>query len=137
MSKNTHALDIVILSKEYAAYKAALEAYTEPTFSITQATDDPLQIEHDKVRVMLADPGLAASIVDKCDNLQWIQSGWAGDTPLIKQNKRNYVLSGKILRKNELGGKIWHNYELRSAKKNRLPHRFRRCSLPLCRIAPI
>ena len=94
MSKNTHALDIVILSKEYAAYKAALEAYTEPTFSITQATDDPLQIDHDKVRVMLADPGLAASIVDKCDNLQWIQSGWAGNTPLIKQNKRNYVLSG-------------------------------------------
>lgn len=94
MSENTPSLDVVILSKEHAAYKAALEKYGQPAFNIIQATDDPSAIDQKQVRVMLADPGLAADIVNDCDRLQWIQSGWAGNTPLIKQQKRDYVLTG-------------------------------------------
>lgn len=94
MSENNQSLDVVILSKEHAAYKAALESYGRPAFNVIQATDDPSAIDQKQVRVMLADPGLAADIVNGCDRLQWIQSGWAGNTPLIEQQKRNYVLTG-------------------------------------------
>lgn len=94
MTDTTTSLDVVILSNEFAAYADALCHYENPVLNIVQATDKPEQIDTCSVEIMLADPSLAAEIVDKCDNLQWIQSGWAGNTPLINANNHAYTLTG-------------------------------------------
>lgn len=94
MTDTASSLTITILSDEYAQYEQALTAYTDPGFTIACATDDPAQVATDEVQVMLADPGLAAAVINDCHQLRWLQSGWAGNTPLVNAAKRDYVLTG-------------------------------------------
>ena len=94
MHQTNDSANVVILSKEYDAYHRALSQYNAPAVHIVTATDDPQQIDLESTQVMLADPGLAASVIEKCKNIKWVQSGWAGNTPLLEKSKRDYWLSG-------------------------------------------
>ena len=54
----------------------------------------PEDLTAENVTVMLADPDLAACIIDKCSALTWCQSTWAGNAPLLNADKEDYVLTG-------------------------------------------
>ncbi|AWL10968.1 Glyoxylate/hydroxypyruvate reductase [Saliniradius amylolyticus] len=45
-------------------------------------------------QILLADPDLAATALNRLPKVQWIQSTWAGVRPLLNHNRRNYQLTG-------------------------------------------
>lgn len=50
--------------------------------------------QYDGQPVLLARPDFAAAILDQSPPVKWIQSTWAGVTPLINHSARSYVLTG-------------------------------------------
>lgn len=97
-SDRQHAIELTILSDEAKQIKQALEAkedkLTSLPIAIVQCETSPDEIDVERVTVLLADPDLAAQIVHDCDNLIWCQSTWAGNAPLLRAEKKDYVLTG-------------------------------------------
>lgn len=88
-------IEIVILSEEHTAYRQALQTLNENQhFVIRTATNNPEEVDVHNTTIILGDPHLAAKIVDDCSALQWLQSGWAGVSPLLRAKNRNYILTG-------------------------------------------
>lgn len=63
------------------------------SFSLSQAATTAEKIDPLEVNVLLADPDLAAKLVDKTPNLMWLQSTWAGNAPLLKCANQDYILT--------------------------------------------
>jgi len=42
----------------------------------------------------LLSPGMIAEVIDEMPTVDWVQSSWAGITPLIETSRRDYVLTG-------------------------------------------
>lgn len=93
---------LTILSDEAHEIKHALAAqmnrqtqqYANISIDVVQCATSATDIDVNNVSVLLADPDLAASIIDKCLSLTWCQSTWAGNAPLLQLNKKDYVLTG-------------------------------------------
>ncbi|QPG06213.1 D-2-hydroxyacid dehydrogenase [Salinimonas marina] len=95
MSALSPPTEIVILSDEYTEYQQALQRLAPASeLIVTSASDDPGTVDVHTTAIMLADPHLAATIVDKCSALKWLQLGWAGVTPLLRAQNRSYTLTG-------------------------------------------
>lgn len=45
-------------------------------------------------RVLFGNPGMIAPVLDRLHDVEWIQSSWAGVTPLIDHQRRDYQLTG-------------------------------------------
>ena len=45
-------------------------------------------------RVLFGNPSIIASTLDRMSDVEWIQSSWAGVTPLIEHKRRDYILTG-------------------------------------------
>lgn len=84
-----------ILSRDWREYErvivSALPAEIELTFTGEKGTDAP-STQH--INILLADPDLLAPCLDKFEKLKWVQSSWAGVTPLISAGRTNYCLTG-------------------------------------------
>lgn len=66
----------------------------QPLIELECVTHRPDAIDAENVTVLLADPDLTASIIDKCSTLVWCQSTWAGNAPLLNATKTDYNLTG-------------------------------------------
>lgn len=44
--------------------------------------------------VILGEPGMIATVLDYMPKVEWVQSMWAGVTPLVSSARRDYVLTG-------------------------------------------
>ena len=67
--------DTSIPLKAFATAESALAAYTDET-------------------VLFGNPQLIAEILPSMPTVNWVQSSWAGVTPLIEAERRDYVLTG-------------------------------------------
>lgn len=96
MSIQSPTLNVSILSKDSSALAEEIaNAWPEPhALNICQAVTTSEQINPDEVEVLLADPNLAAKVIDQCTGLKWCQSTWAGNAPLINLDKSDYILTG-------------------------------------------
>ncbi|GGW92910.1 D-2-hydroxyacid dehydrogenase [Alteromonas halophila] len=90
----TEPLPLTILSRDAQLLRSLLEARQLPGLRIDQCETAPAAISCSEVRLLLADPNLAAQIVPDCQHLRWCQSTWAGNTPLLSLSKRDYQLTG-------------------------------------------
>jgi len=45
-------------------------------------------------KVLFGSPGMIAEILPRLPGVEWVQSSWAGVTPLIELDRRDYVLTG-------------------------------------------
>ncbi|BCO20246.1 2-hydroxyacid dehydrogenase [Alteromonas sp. KC3] len=61
---------------------------------IEKIATSPKEIEPEAVNILLADPDLAAEIIEQCHNIKWCQSTWAGNAPLLRASKTDYTLTG-------------------------------------------
>lgn len=91
-------IKIGILSRNQREYKQRLlaELSQQPTeiSSNIFASSNPKDFVNSDIDVLLANPNLAAEVVNSLSNLKWIQSTWAGVNSLIFQDKKNYQLTG-------------------------------------------
>lgn len=96
MSIQSPTLNVSILSKDASALAEEIaNAWPEPhALNICQDVTTSEQINPDEVEVLLADPNLAAKVIDQCTGLKWCQSTWAGNAPLINLDKSDYILTG-------------------------------------------
>lgn len=89
---------LTILSRDAKALENWINANQSsssvPSLPIIQCTANPVAINKQQVSVLLADPDLAVHIIPECNNLQWCQSTWAGNAPLLALAKTNYKLTG-------------------------------------------
>ncbi len=90
----TDTLALTILSRDATLLHKLITQHALPGLSVAQSATSPSGICPDDVSVMLADPNMAAEIVPACHNLTWCQSTWAGNTPLLRLQKTDYVLTG-------------------------------------------
>lgn len=86
--------ELTILSRDVDAYQDCIAREPIKGLRVIQATSTPSEIDVSRVTVLLSEPDLAASIVDNCEYLQWLQSTWAGNAPLIERANRSYILTG-------------------------------------------
>ncbi|MCU7555443.1 D-2-hydroxyacid dehydrogenase [Alteromonas sp. ASW11-19] len=87
-------LSVTILSRDASEFCALLTQHSPGLLIVDQHSDQVADIDPKRISVLLADPDLAAEIVPHCPHLQWCQSTWAGNAPLLAQPKQDYVLTG-------------------------------------------
>lgn len=75
-------------------YSDTFNKQTRAHIHIQTVTTSADEIDPDSVTILLADPDLAARIIEQCHNLSWCQSTWAGNAPLLRAPKRDYTLTG-------------------------------------------
>lgn len=90
----TTTSEISILSRDHAVYTKLLQPLLPLECKVIQATDDPAQLVCDNVTILLGDPDLIVEVIERCHQLQWCQSCWAGNAPLLKSPKKDYHLTG-------------------------------------------
>lgn len=83
-----------ILSRGYKVYSQLLAPLLPDNVSLCVSTDKPDEFDRDKVQLALGDPDLLAQIVNDCQQLVWVQSTYAGNAPLCRAAKRDYLLTG-------------------------------------------
>lgn len=59
---------------------------------ISQSQPDAIALQ--ECELLLADPDLALGCLPAMPRLQWLQSTWAGNAPLLSHSKRDYQLTG-------------------------------------------
>lgn len=89
-------LNVSVLSKNAEALVSEiLPLWDQSTaLNFVAITSNPNNIDPTKVSILLADPNLATSIIPHCSSLEWCQSTWAGNAPLLTLNKTDYQLTG-------------------------------------------
>jgi phosphoglycerate dehydrogenase-like enzyme len=86
-----------ILTQDPIAYKVALYEFggdIVEDIELIHCTSDPAELKASKTEILLADPDLAATVVEDLPHLQWLQSTWAGNKPLLTHPRKDYLLSG-------------------------------------------
>ena len=84
---------LTILSRDADIYNKLLKDADLPNLAVVQVTSEPDDIETDRTQILLSEPDLAIQVLEKCEHLQWLQSTWAGNAPLIQHPKRDYQLT--------------------------------------------
>ncbi len=92
---------LTILSRDahvYATLFTQLLA-ADPTIPVTLdcVACDPHAINSAQAKgthILLADPNIASQVIASMPNLQWCQSTWAGNAPLLTHPKQDYMLTG-------------------------------------------
>ncbi|NMH59759.1 D-2-hydroxyacid dehydrogenase [Alteromonas ponticola] len=87
-------VNLTILCSDAFQYRNLIEAEENQNLVIVQCATSPEQIDTEQVECLLASPAMAAEILNECPNLQWCQSTWAGNAPLLEHSRRDYSLTG-------------------------------------------
>jgi len=82
---------ILVLSKQAEAYATLLGPQLDQPLWVSTKCPDRRELE--RVSVVLADPDLVAPIIPYMPSLRWLQSTWAGVTPLLKGSCQHYRLT--------------------------------------------
>lgn len=90
--------NLAIFSRDHEEYLCAFNAEKkeglhkgiELIWCDAHAQGAPLQ----DVNIVLGNPNLSSQFIDKCSNLEWFQSTWAGIKPLLDNPKTDYLLTG-------------------------------------------
>lgn len=85
---------MAILSRDAEAYRAALSTHTLRGLELGQTASCARDLDPEGVEILIADPDLAAPVVAEFGDLVWLQSTWAGNTPLVDAGRRDYQLTG-------------------------------------------
>lgn len=88
-------INLTILSRRAKKYEALLSDKLEAHFQLIHVETESLSLTQcEQTECLLADPDFAAEVLDKCVNLKWIQSTWAGVEALTQCGKDDYILTG-------------------------------------------
>jgi phosphoglycerate dehydrogenase-like enzyme len=87
--------DVLIAVHDAAAYVPLLEELLGggTRLSIATAASEVLKA-YDGQPVVLGEPDLLAEVLDDMPAVEWVQSSWAGVTPLLKSHRKGFQLTG-------------------------------------------
>ncbi len=88
-------IKVLVLSQHAERYRQLLEreglSGAQLGYAIDTEAAMPLAAE---CEVLFGAPDLLATVLPHCTHLQWVQSSWAGVTPLLAAERRDYQLTG-------------------------------------------
>lgn len=87
---------LLILSVQAAAYAKIINASGLPDLQLNavKTVDDALAMAGE-ANIILGDPDLLGKVLPAMERLEWVQSTWAGVTPLTGKNcRKDYLLTG-------------------------------------------
>ena len=88
----SECLIITAVAEEFAAEVARLSEIPIP---VTACKDAQQALEEYRgQRILFGNPAMIAEVLAHMPGIAWIQSSWAGVTPLIEFGRRDYVLTG-------------------------------------------
>jgi phosphoglycerate dehydrogenase-like enzyme len=87
--------DVLIAAHDAAAYVPLLEEMLGggTRLSIATTAAEALNV-YDGQAVVLGEPDLLAGVLDDMPAVEWVQSSWAGVTPLLKSDRKDFQLTG-------------------------------------------
>ena len=87
--------DVLVVTQHHAAYAALLEHLNLPGFQPRYAANADAAINHCReASVLFGAPDELAKLAPHCPQLKWIQSSWAGITPLLSLAPGDYIITG-------------------------------------------
>ncbi len=85
---------LLIYSKQAKQYSDLIYEKLPKLKQVSTTTKQEAK-QHLDCNILLAEPNLATEIINEMPKLEWLQSTWAGITPLLhKSLQRNYLLTG-------------------------------------------
>lgn len=92
-SKKSYRL--AILSRDAIEYAQLIQAAEISALEIVSVSESADSLSSsDNIDILLGEPHLIAICAQIHNNLTWVQSTWAGITPLISEQRPNYLLTG-------------------------------------------
>lgn len=89
---------LAIISRDYLSYEKAFNEFKQSgkidDVDLVWANKHADGMPMANIEYALANPNIMSRYIDNCRNILWLQSTWAGVTPLIEQSKRDYKLTG-------------------------------------------
>jgi len=85
-------LIVTTIADEFAEEIDRLSDLPVPVKACTSA--DQALAEYTNETILFGNPAMIASILPAMPTVDWVQSSWAGVTPLIALDRRDYVLTG-------------------------------------------
>ena len=86
---------VLVLSEDAADFQPLLISLAKQGVQLDFATTPLAALDAYKgQQILLAQPEFAASVIDSMSEIGWVQSTWAGITPLLKTRRKDYVLTG-------------------------------------------
>ncbi len=85
VEKGTDLNQLYLCSEYQKLYLSLIEQADLPDLAVTSKIED--------ANIVLADPPKLAQQIEKAQNLEWLQSTYAGCDALLAQNKRDYLLT--------------------------------------------
>ena len=86
--------NVAILSRDSALYLTLLKAEQLPHLKLVLVDNKAADFDYSQVDILLGDPDITAQVISQCTGLKWLQSTWAGNTPLFALDKIDYQLCG-------------------------------------------
>ncbi len=91
----SHHPSVLVLGEDAADYRPLLGPLAQQGVRIDYAESRDAALGFPDVHTaMLAQPDLAAGIIDQLPGVQWVQSTWAGITPLMHTARQDFLLTG-------------------------------------------
>ena len=85
----------IILDEEAERYVALLQGLRAEGVALSPAcTAEEALAAYADQSILLGDPNLVAKVLPRMPTIRWVQSTWAGVTPLLEIDQRGYVLTG-------------------------------------------
>lgn len=86
---------VLVLSNDARDYISFLYELSDAGTEITAAvTAQDARNVYSGQEIILGQPDLVASVIGEMPAVRWVQSDWAGVTPLIKADRADYLLTG-------------------------------------------
>jgi hypothetical protein len=86
---------VLVVREDAAEYLPELASLIAAGVRVNYTNSAAAALEHHQSEnILLAQPDMAASIIDQLPSVQWIQSTWAGVTPLLRTHRQDHLLTG-------------------------------------------
>ena len=87
-----NCLIITAAAEEFAAEVSRLADVPIPVKTCLSAEQALAEYTHETI--LFGNPDMIAEVLSRMPTVDWVQSSWAGNTPLIAHERRDYVLTG-------------------------------------------
>lgn len=89
------ASGIIVASRDTEDYRSLLTDLAKEgiPLAFAETADQALQA-YQGHSVFLGQPDIAATVIDRMPTIHWVQSTWAGITPLLHTRRQDFVLTG-------------------------------------------
>lgn len=87
--------DCLIITAAAQAFAEELHNHGAGDIAVTPcATAEAALDQYAGEKILFGNPDLIAAVLEQLPAVEWVQSTWAGVTPLIRSSRREYILTG-------------------------------------------